>query len=720
MTQRNQVSRRMKTARSSRPNGPQLGFLLTVLTGLCACSASFEPDQYLALNQNYNVTIERDKRGVPHINGLRDVDTAFGFAYAQAEDNWGTMQETLATNRGVRAKYEGPDAAVTDFLVRWLDIWDTIDEKYESDLSLATRAYVEAFADGINYYAATHPEETLLDLYPVTGRDIVAGYMFRHTLFYGLTDTLGELNGPERARDISGGNSVAINSIPVGSNAIAVAPGYSTDGATRLAINSHQPTVGPAAWYEAHIQSGEGLNILGGLFPGSPTISLGYTSDLGWAVTVNKPDMVDVFVLDVDPNDPTRYKLDGEWRQFDIEETEIAVKLLGFIPWTSTQELLRSEHGPVLQTDHGTYAVRYAGMGEVRQVEQWMAMNRAKNFSEWRDAMRMHAFASFNFVYADKWGNIMFVHNSQTPVRKEGYDWQQYLPGDDSSLIWNEILPFDEVPQVVNPASGYVHSANQTPFMVSAPDDNPDPTLYSATAGFQTRITNRTNRGLELLEELGPISADDFWAIKHDKRYSPNSRAGAYLQAIIDLDTTALADKYKTGQRLIAEWDLSTDVDNTRAGMGVCAISKEWEAEQQGKEPPAHIDELIRCTDLMLSTVGKLDPPWGQINRHVRGDVNLPVGGGPDTLRAIYGRGLEEDGYLTNLGGDGLYYLLSWSKDGDLEARGTHHFGSAMLDTGSPHYSDQAADFANEVLHDPLLDEADRASEIVRRYQPGE
>ena len=132
------------------------------------------------------------------------------------------------------------------------------------------------------------------------------------------------------------------------------------------------------------------------------------------------------------------------------------------------------------------------------------------------------------------------------------------------------------------------------------------------------------------------------------------------------------------------------------------------------------MDELVRCTDLLLSAVGKLDPPWGQINRHLRGDVNLPVGGGPDTLRAIYGRGLEEDGYLTNLGGDGLYYMLSWSKEGELTALGTHHFGSAMLDTESPHYSDQATDFANEKLHDPLLDEAQRAGHIISRYQPGE
>jgi len=697
-----------------------------VLAGaLTACSNStFDADNYLELNQRYNVSIERDKLGVPHVIGLRDVDTAFGFAWAQAEDNWPIMQETLAINRGVRGRTAGPDGAVTDFLIRWLRIWRTLDERYATDLKPETRDFVEAFADGLNFYAANHPETSNFDLFPITGKDIIAGYMFRHTLFYGLGDTLGELRGPERVRDISGGEGVAITvdnqSIPIGSNAIAVAPHYSDDGATRLAINSHQPTTGPVAWYEAHLKSGEGLDILGGMFPGSPTISLGYTNNLGWGVTVNKPDMIDVYVLDIHPDDPYQYKLDGEWRKLEVEEVDIEVVLWGFLPWTSSQTLLWSEHGPVMQTDHGTYAVRYAGIGEVRQVEQWMAMNHAQTLDEWRDAMRMHAIVSFNFVYADNTGNILFVHNSHTPKRHESYDWKQYLPGDQSALIWDEVLPFDELPQVLNPASGYVHSANQTPFLVTADTDNPDPADFSATAGFQTRITNRTNRGLELLAELGPISEADFYAIKHDKHYSKNSRAGKYLQAIIALDTTKLDVKYQQAQQRVAAWNLSTDVDNTEAGLGVCMISKEWEAEQKGKAPPPHIDELIRCTDLLLTSVGKIDPPWGQINRHVRGELNLPIGGGPDTLRAIYGLGLEDDGYLTNVGGDGLYYMVSWDKEGKLKARGIHHFGSATVDATSPHYSDQAQDFANEVLHDPLLDDDQRAAHIARRYQPGE
>jgi acyl-homoserine-lactone acylase len=455
---------------------------------------------------------------------------------------------------------------------------------------------------------------------------------------------------------------------------------------------------------------------MGGLLPGSPMISVGFTKNTAWSATVNKPDLVDVFVLELDPDDPMRYRLDGEWRTLEQRDIEIEVLLLGIIPWTVTEQGLRSVHGPVMATDHGTYAVRYAGMGEMRQIEQWLAMDKARNLEEWRDAMRIHAFASFNFVYADRDTNIMFVHNSLTPVRNAGYDWQQYLPGDDSSLIWNEFIAFDALPQVINPASGYLHSANQSPFHVTAEGSNPKQSDYREEDGFPTRMTNRAYRGMELLEQMGPISEQEFSDIKHDKVYSEKSRSYAYVQSAIALPS--LIEPYRDAQKLLAEWDYATDVDNRGAALGACLLGAEWLAEQKGLALPDVAQELIRCTDLMLDKTGRLDPRWGDVNRHIRGTINLPVGGGPDTMRAIYGTGMEEDGYHTNIAGDGLYYLVSWDRNGHQKIRGTHHFGSATLDENSPHYDDQAEDFAKEILRDPLFDPALRQDHVERRYSP--
>jgi len=685
-----------------------------------SCAEKFPAADYQNLSDQYNVIIERDIRGVPHVIGERDVDAAFGFAYAQAEDNWELVYDTIDFYRGTAAKTKGRDSAVTDFLVKWLGIWDDIEANYSTQLSPEIRAYIEAYADGLNYYAAMHPERAVAEL-PVTGKDIIAGYMFRHILFYGFDGYLKEVMSSERQRPISTAGGVTLNGLPVGSNATAISPANSTDGATRLAINSHQPTTGPVAWYEAHIQSGEGLNAMGGLFPGSATIGVGFNENIAWGATVNKPDLVDVYVLDIDPNDPLRYRMDGEWHDLEATEITIEVELFGFLPWTATELGLRSAHGPVLQTDHGTYAVRYAGMGKMRQVEQWLAMNKAQNLEQWRDALRIHSFASFNLVYADRDSNIMFVHNSLTPVRVAGYDWAQYLPGDDSSLIWQDYMPFDKLPQVINPKSGFIHSANQSPFFVTAEGDNPKSADYRAEDGFPTRMTNRAVRGLEMFAELSPISEAEFSLIKHDKKYSPNSRAVHYLQSAINLPLAdSSAQHYRDAQVIINDWDLSTDIENRGAAMSTCVIGAEWLAEQKGQPTPDVAEAFYNCADKLLAATGRIDPLWGEVNRHVRGDLNLPVGGGPDTLRAIYATGLEEDGYQTNIAGDGLYYFVSWDAQGVQKIRGVHQFGAATLDTESPHYADQAQDYVAEILHDPLFDSELRKDKIMRRYKPGE
>jgi penicillin amidase/acyl-homoserine-lactone acylase len=147
-----------------------------------SCAEKFSAADYQGLGDKYNVVIERDIRGVPHVIGERDVDAAFGFAYAQAEDNWELVYDTIDFYRGTAAKAKGPDSAITDFLVKWLGIWDDIDAHYETELSPEIRAYIEAYADGLNYYAALNPERAVADL-PITGKDIIAGYMFRHFLF---------------------------------------------------------------------------------------------------------------------------------------------------------------------------------------------------------------------------------------------------------------------------------------------------------------------------------------------------------------------------------------------------------------------------------------------------------------------------------------------------------------------------------------------------------
>ena len=173
------------------------------------------------------------------------------------------------------------------------------------------------------------------------------------------------------------------------------------------------------------------------MFPGAPVILHGHNRNLGWASTVNHPDFIDVYVLDINPDNPYQYRFDGKWLDLDVRTAAIKVKLFGPISWTFKRETLWSVYGPVLRRPHGTYAVRYVGMGGVRQLEQWYRMNKTRDLGEWLDAMRMMAIPMFNFGYADGNGNICYLYNGNLPVRAESY-FDDFLAPDPACYLTDE------------------------------------------------------------------------------------------------------------------------------------------------------------------------------------------------------------------------------------------------------------------------------------------
>ena len=430
--------------RKARPAGLAVAFGLLVLFLFIWARAPALPPGLAQAGAGHHVRILRDSWGVPHVFGRTDAEVAFGLAYAHAEDDFATVQGALLAARGRLASVYGRSAAPNDYMVRLMRVWDTVDAGYERDLRPETRALCEAYAEGLNRYAGRHPREALAALYPATGRDVVAGFVHKMPLFFGLEAVLKRTPAP-------------------GSNAFAVAPARSGDG-------------------EVHLHSDDGWDAVGGIFPGAPIVLHGHNRNLGWAHTVNMPDLIEVYLLEVDPKQPDRYRFDGGWRDLEKRGSGIEVKLLGPFSWTFDREPLWSVYGPVIRQPHGTYAVRVAGMGEVRQVEQWYRMNKARTLDEWLDAMSMQAVPSLK-VYADRDGHVGYLYNAKLPVRAEGFDWSQYLPGEISRTLWTEYLPFASLPRIVDPPSGFVQSCNGTPFRTTDGPGNPDPAAFSPPSG---------------------------------------------------------------------------------------------------------------------------------------------------------------------------------------------------------------------------------------------
>jgi penicillin amidase/acyl-homoserine-lactone acylase len=681
---------------------------------------------YLEAATAYDVEILRDRWGVPHVFGTRDTDAAFGLAYAHAEDDFETIQLTVAVTRGRLARYKGPLAVSSDYIVALLDVWGVTERGYSDELPPEARALAEAYADGVNLYAAKHLEETWKGLLPFTGRDVVAGFVLKTPFFYKFDQTLLSLYGDDPPHEIArepGGEDQAFpmgpsSLAPLGSNAFAVAPSRSADGRTRLVANSHQPFVGPVAWYEAHVVSEEGLDRYGTLFPGSPLVLLGFNRELGWTNTVNRPDLADVYVLECDPEDWTRYRLDGGWETLERAETVIEMKLFGPFVWKVRLPVLRSRHGPVIATEHGTYAIRYAGMGEIRQLEQYRRLNKAGSFEEWMAALEMNALPSINYVYADREGRIAFVHNGQFPNRVEGWDWSKLLPGDRSDLIWDGYRPFDAVPRLIDPASGFLYSANNTPFSATDGPDNLAPRAFPASMGLETVETNRSLRIQELTDGRAPLDEAALLAIKFDGRYSRRSVVAKTVEAILDEDWSAEPELAAAAEHL-RKWDLGTDVENRHAALGVLATIGAATERMKGIPAPPPADAFRRAVELLEKSHGRIDPRWGEVNRIVRGDVDLPLDGGPEVLRAIYPEEVGEDGRLIAAAGDTWIGIVSWGPDGALEAKSIHQFGSATLDASSPHHADQAPLFAAKRFKPVLMDRGAIEAEATARYRPG-
>src|SRR3984957_1179647 len=191
----------------------------------------------IAKARQYHARIERDTFGVPHIVGPRDADVAFGMGFAHSEDDFATIQQVALGVRGELAATEGSKAAVTDYLVRLFRVWEIVNAKYESDLPPDLRQVLGAYADGVNYYAVLHPGQVMRGLLPFTGKDVVAGFVFKLPFFYGLDRVLMKLNSPQGGAIGNGGQDAFLRTgraLPVGSNAVAVGPSRSADGATRL------------------------------------------------------------------------------------------------------------------------------------------------------------------------------------------------------------------------------------------------------------------------------------------------------------------------------------------------------------------------------------------------------------------------------------------------------------------------------------------------------
>ena len=650
----------------------------------------------------YKARIIRDDFGVPHIYGHRDSDVAFGLGYAHATDDFSTLQDILLAVRGNLSAKNGMKATITDYLVQWMGVWSQVDSLYEQDIPLKTKNVAKAYAAGINNYAIEHPDEVDPWLLPVKAKDVVAGFVFKTPLFYGFDKTLAALAEGKLGKGIDLQKTVQISDKiqpQLGSQGIAINRLRSSDGKVRLLVNSHQPLTGPVAWYEARLKSNEGLDIVGGTFPGSPFILNGSGPNLGWSSTVNKPDLIDIYQLTINPENENQYWMDDQWHELAESEASIRVKIVGPLYWTANEPIYHSAHGPVMKFEHGTYAIRWAGMNEIRQASFFHKINLAKNIQDFKEALEMVAMPSINYIYADREGNIAHFYNAMIPNRGAHplVNWQSLIAGDNSALIWDSYVAAEQLPRTVNPLSGAVFNANNTPFVSTDGEGAPKEENFPDWMGIEKQMTNRAFQINQLLNEHPKITTEKLHGIKMDLNYNQLSAPIITLNRFLADGLSPELNKknrYQMAFKHLKQWDLNTNKNNVHASLGVLTITPII-YHHMFKSEYENIEESFKfAVDSLHQFYGKIDIPWGEVNRLVRGNKSWPMSGGPDILRAVYGWPLSEEGKLINKAGDSYIQFAEWHDDGTYQISAINTYGAAMTRPTSKHYSDQSPLFA--------------------------
>ncbi len=728
-----------------------LVLLITGFIGLATWEPFFATSAEAPEKNQYSAEIIRDEFGVPKIYGKTDADVAFGVAIAQAEDDFFTLQDVAAMSRGRYGAIAGEEGAQFDFAYHLLDARGTADRHYDA-LPADTRALFEAYATGLNQYAADNPGEVkLANLFPMNGKDVAAGFALRQPFFFGLGNVIGPLvageelrrefgpdipgfprapgpsnDAPGEAQTESEQASYRPHPLPaagddaglLGSNAFAVTPDKS-GGPTTLISNSHQPLRGGVAWYELTVESEEGWHFTGANFPGSPFPFLGHNRHLGWTNTVNRPDMTDIYELTLDESG-TRYELDGEWRDLESQTVTLPVKL-GPITLPVRRTVHRSVHGPVIINNKGAFAIRYGAMDSLDQLDAYYRLNKTTDLEEWQTQMERMDIPSTNFIYADKAGNIAYVYNAAIPDRPEldevEANWRGVLPGNRSDLIWEGTVSYEELPKLINPASGWLYNSNNEPFTAAGAGSDLDPADFSPVLGVERKQTNRSRRAWMLLSEAGVLDRENLERIKYDVTYERAGYVADLWDAVEALDPAGDAGLTEA-RDLLLSWDFTADSEGPADALALLMIREYMSAEYQNKnDAPDPREFLLEKRAHLMEHFGRIDPPMSELLRLRQGDVDLPLDGGSDTLRASTTWQVDNDGRLSLVHGDSFIQWVEWPTDGGrVFSRSVQPFGAAITRPDSPHYTDQMQLFVDHQLKPVYFWRDDVIANAARRY----
>ena len=719
-------------------------------------------------NEAANVAIVRDDWGIAHVRAKTDAQAVFGAIYAQAEDDFNRVEFNYIDALGRRAEVEGERAIYRDLRMKMFVDPANLRAKYAA-CSPALRALMEAWADGLNFYLATHPAvhprllrrfEPWMALSFTEGS--IGGDIERIALdglrnFYvdagmAAAGPHGEFDaaGTRRDFDTAGDHRDFDVSEPPervdafahqasGSNGIAIAPANTQGGHALLLINPHT-----SFYFRSELQmtSERGLNAYGAVTWGQFFIYQGFNEHAGWMHTSSGVDVVDFFSETIVRRAGKLYYLYGrEYLPVVVSRIVVPYRAEDGTLKHKTFATYRTGHGPVVGVRDGKWLSVALMQRPVEALSQSYLRTKAVDYATFRAiAAQFRANSSNNTIFADAKGEIAYMSPQFVPRRNDRFDYTQPLDGADPATDWHGLHALDETPHLLNPPNGWIFNTNDWPYSAAGADSPRREAYprYMDTFGENARGAHAT----QLLTGRKDFTLDSLMAAAFDSYLPAFGELVPRLLAAYDALPSADPLRVELAEQIgaLRGWD-----ERWSAASVPTALAVFWgealAASLEARSGDVRIDDLVRATpqqqlaalarasERLAADFGTWKTGWGEINRFQRLNDSIVAhfdDDGPSIAvpftdgfwGSLAASSTDHSQTKRRYGVSGNSFVAVVEFGEKVRAKAVTAGGESG-DPASPHFEDQAARYCAGALRDVYFYPEQLIGHTERRYHPG-
>jgi acyl-homoserine-lactone acylase len=718
--------------------------------------------------QAQTVTITRDDWGIAHVRGRTDADAVFGMIYAQAEDDFPRIEANYLTALGRKAEAEGEKAIWEDLRAR-LYVSEAELKAHYARSPEPMRRLMDVWAAGLNYYLATHPNvrpRVLKRFEPwmalsftegSIGGDIERIDLKELERFYSSMSSSPRVRGEAAAAGAADGGAPPPHFVrspsPAnagedkerqGSNGIAIAPSLTQARRSLLLINPHTSFFFRS---EQQMTSDEGLNVYGAATWGQFFIYQGFNEHAGWMHTSSGVDAVDEFTETIEGRGKARcYRYGSSCRPIGIRPITIRYRTSDGRMASRSFNTYFTHHGPVVRSDNGRW-VTFAMMNRpVEALQQSFLRTKARDFESFLRVAQLKANSSNNTIFADSRGTIAYLHPHFVPRRDNRFDYTKPVDGSDPATDWGSLHALSELPNVVNPPTGWVQNTNTWPYRAAGE--------FSANPVRFPRYMDMFGENFRGLHALQLLMRSRGWTIDRLQAAAFDSYQPGFA-TLVPMLVKAYDDLPKADARRaqLAEpiaalrgWNYRWSADSIPQAVAAQWVDLLMKALNDPEDIPANIrtfrlarhttaaqklQALADAVASLHSSFGRWQVPWGEINRFQRISPAIKPTFSDDAPSIAVPFTNGRWGSLASIRSEPRPGTRRWYADYGNTFVAVVEFGPRVRaraireggqsgDPKSPHFNDQAQRYASGALREVYFYPDQLKGHTERVYRPGE